>query len=90
MDEERLNCWEFKKCGREPNGRNVSVSGVCAVATEVSVDGIHDGKNGGRCCWAVISVSHDNLGGGSCRILECLKCEFYKMVKDSTELIVEM
>jgi len=26
---ECLNCWEFKKCGREPGGEKASELGIC-------------------------------------------------------------
>ena len=86
MDEYTLNCWEVKDCGREPSGRNVSLHGVCPVATETKVDGIHNGKNGGRCCWAVVPVN--NPGYCSAGIIGCLTCDFYNMVRRSTELVV--
>ncbi|MCI5137809.1 MAG: hypothetical protein D3922_05210 [Candidatus Electrothrix sp. AR1] len=92
MGEAFLNCWEVKDCGREPNGRNISLYGVCRVAIETSLDGIHNGKNGGRCCWVAISVPehHKANKSGCCSggIYECFTCNFYKMVHDSSELIV--
>ena len=30
----RLNCWEVKKCGREPGGKSVATLGVCPAASE--------------------------------------------------------
>ncbi|WP_339136909.1 MAG: hypothetical protein WGN25_03155 [Candidatus Electrothrix sp. GW3-4] len=86
-----MNCWEFKDCGREPNGKNIALYGICPVTTESSVDGIHNGKNGGRCCWAIIpyqSTIENNLGFCCGGLFECIKCDFYKLVKDSTELII--
>ena len=49
----KTNCWEFKVCGREPGGSKVNEFGVCPAAIDKKVNGIHDGINGGRCCWAV-------------------------------------
>ncbi len=37
----KLNCWEFRKCGREPGGIKVHESGVCPAPLEIEVDGIH-------------------------------------------------
>ena len=41
----KLNCWEFKKCGREAGGSKVGELGLCPAATTRAVDGVHDGKN---------------------------------------------
>ena len=49
----KLNCWEFKGCGREPNGSKVEDLGVCPSSTENRLDGVHGGMNGGRACWVV-------------------------------------
>ncbi|WLE96133.1 MAG: hypothetical protein QTN59_15780 [Candidatus Electrothrix communis] len=93
MEETFLNCWEVKNCGREPNGRNISLYGVCRVATETNLNGIHNGKNGGRCCWVAIPIpEHHNKANksGCCSggLYECIKCNFYKMLHDSKALIV--
>ena len=42
----KQNCWEVKKCGREPNGAKAVELGVCVAASEIKVNGIHSGKNG--------------------------------------------
>ena len=90
MEDKNINCWEFKKCGREPGGENVPEHGVCPAATESRANGIHRGKNGGRCCW-VISDSYCKInenGGVPRGFITCRKCEFYAVVKKSTELLV--
>ncbi|MFC1782772.1 two-CW domain-containing protein [Planctomycetota bacterium] len=38
-----LNCWVYKKCGREPGGINVAECGECPASTYSE----HDGANGG-------------------------------------------
>ena len=43
----KLNCWEFKKCGRRPQGIHVHDKGLCPAAAEDALDGIHDGTNAG-------------------------------------------
>ena len=86
-----INCWEFKNCGREPNGKNASTYGVCPVTTASNVDGIHDGKNGGRCCWVIIPDGHPtqkNLGFCNGGLYECIKCDFYALVKSTTKLVI--
>jgi hypothetical protein len=46
----RLNCWEFLKCGREPGGEKADRLGICPAAADASFDGINSGKCGGRIC----------------------------------------
>ena len=49
----KKNCWEVKKCGREPNGAKVKELGVCPVTVEIKLDAVHGGSHAGRCCWVV-------------------------------------
>ncbi len=90
MEENSLNCWEFKKCGREPGGKNVILYGVCPAAIDERADGIHNGKNGGRCCWVVASAKllEGTLACCFGGFNECRECDFYKMVKEQTELLI--
>ncbi|XOF34075.1 MAG: two-CW domain-containing protein [Candidatus Electrothrix sp. YB6] len=90
MEENTINCWEFKKCGREPGGKAVALYGVCPAAVEQRADGIHNGKNGGRCCWIIGDsyCSDENGGYSTGNFMVCRKCEFYRLVKDSTDLLV--
>ena len=78
----KLNCWEFKKCGREPNGAKVAELGVCPAAIETRTNGINCGKNGGRSCWALSGTLCGGIVQGSfaAKLGNCLKCEFYQMV----------
>ncbi len=77
-----INCWEYKKCGRETGGSKVAELGICPAAVESRVNGINNGKNGGRSCWAVSGT----LCGGTVqgtfasKLSNCLKCEFYQLV----------
>jgi len=78
----KMNCWEFKKCGRQPGGIRADELGVCAASIETKVNGVNNGKNGGRACWPIAGT----LCGGSVqgtfaeKLGNCLKCEFYKLV----------
>ena len=78
----RLNCWEFKKCGRQPGGAKASELGVCAAASERRLGGANGGTNGGRVCWYVAGT----LCGGkvqgtfATKLTNCMQCEFYKSV----------
>jgi transcription elongation factor Elf1 len=80
----KQNCWEVKKCGREPGGNKVSELGVCPASTEPNFDGLFGGKNSGRACWVV--------GGTFCKgqvqgtfankFKNCSACNFYQQVME--------
>ena len=78
----KLNCWEFKKGGREPGGAKAVELGVCPAAVETRVHGTNSGQNGGRACWALTGT----LCGGrvqgtfAMKPKNCLDCEFYRHV----------
>ena len=84
MAQVKLNCWEFKKCGRQPGGDKVKELGVCPAATEVKVDGVNCGKNGGRACWVISGTLCRGVVQGTFAMKEhsCLDCDFYRLVKD--------
>jgi hypothetical protein len=83
----KKNCWEVKKCGREPGGSKASELGICPVATDSQLSGAHDGKNAGRACWVVAGT----LCGGKVqgtyanKLHNCWRCEFMNMVKQEEE-----
>lgn len=79
---EKLNCWEFKKCEREPGGAGIAELGVCPAAIERRVDGIHNGMNGGRVCWAIAGTfcRGEIQGTYALKLLDCLQCNFYQLV----------
>jgi len=78
----KQNCWEFKKCGRQPGGEKTDELGVCPASIEERVNGANSGKNGGRACWPLVGT----LCGGKVqgtfaqKISNCMKCEFYQQV----------
>jgi hypothetical protein len=76
----KKNCWEFKKCGREPGGANVAASGVCPAANEAAIAETNSGKNGCRACWAINGKFSRELVPGSPpnRLGDCLQCDFLK------------
>ena len=78
----KMNCWEFKKCGREPGGIKSAELGVCPAATETSVSNVNGGKNGGRCCWVIAGTLCGGKVQGSfaLKYSNCVMCEFYKKV----------
>jgi len=80
----KLNCWEFKECGREPGGTNTSELGECPAAIEGRLDGIHDGSNAGRSCWVVAGTmcGGEIQGTFAKKFDNCQVCNFYKTIKE--------
>jgi hypothetical protein len=78
----KLNCWEFKKCGREPGGKTAVEIGVCPATTYSILDGVHDGKYAGRTCWVVAGTMCDGEVQGifAQKYMDCKLCDFYKTV----------
>ncbi len=87
MMHKKLNCWEFQKCGREPNGNRVDELGVCPAALDTSFDGINRGKNGGRVCWAIAGTFCEGeiQGAFADKRDSCVNCQFFKMVNSEDE-----
>ena len=81
---EKLNCWEFKKCGREPDGVKVHELGICPATTEFRLDGIHEGENSGRACWTIAGSMCGGRVQGSFahKYGNCVICDFFKKVKE--------
>ena len=79
---EKLNCWEYKECGREPGGANVAEFGICLVAREKKADGFNGGKNAGRVCWAIAKTLCDGKIQGTLveKLTNCMECGFFKLV----------
>jgi hypothetical protein len=68
------NCWEFKKCGREPGGEKAEQTGTCQVAIATFVNGLNGGINGGRICWAI-------KGNFSNNKVQCVNCDFFYLLE---------
>ena len=83
MNLRKLNCWEYKKCGRQPQGNHVADRGVCPAAMEESLDGTHDGTNAGRSCWIVCGTLCQGQVQGTFahKFKSCEQCDFYRLVK---------
>jgi len=83
MAQRKINCWEYKKCGREPGGEKAFQLGVCPAAVDKSFDGINRGDHAGRFCWAVAGT----FCGGSVQGTfaekreSCLGCDFFDKVR---------
>ena len=79
----RLNCREFKKCRREPNGSKVNELGICPATQDISFNGLNGGKNVGRICWAVAGTlcGGEKQGTFAKKLSTCMSCDFFKLVK---------
>lgn len=89
----KLNCWQYKKCGREPGGVHVAEFGVCPAAIASEADCIHGGKNAGRMCWIVAGTMCSGTVSGTfaAKIGDCLCCDFYgHVLQEEGEQFVSM
>ncbi len=64
-----MNCWEFKKCGRELGGVNAKELGVCPAYPN---DGHNCAKVAGTLCGGKVQ------GSFAGKILSCMQCDFYR------------
>ncbi|OGS02022.1 MAG: hypothetical protein A2204_07555 [Elusimicrobia bacterium RIFOXYA1_FULL_47_7] len=81
----KQNCWEFKKCGREPGGAKVNELGVCPAATYTGPGkDLNSGKNAGRICWAIAGTFCGGTVQGEFaqKQVNCIVCDFYKVVRN--------
>ena len=84
MKQKKQNCWESKQCGRGPDVQQTDPQKTCPAATEKRLDGIHDGKNSGRACWAVAGTlcGGKTQGTHATKQKVCQKCDFYQQVAE--------
>ena len=87
----KLNCWEFKNCGRESVETTTHELGVCPAAINREVDGANSGVNGGRICWAIAGTLGQSEDAKTCtatfseKIVDCIMCDFYQYVLEHEE-----
>ena len=88
----KRNCWDLKKCGRQPGGVNVKQFGTCPAATERKLDGEHGGENAGRSCWVIAGTFCEGQVQGSFaqKYESCEKCDFYQLVRQEEGLKFKM
>ena len=89
--QKKKNCWEVKKCGREPEGAKVHESGVCPSAVESKLDGTHGGRNAGRACWVVAGTLCGGVVQGTFakKYENCEKCDFFaQVIKEEDDQII--
>jgi hypothetical protein len=77
------NCWEFKKCGREPGGANAEKMGTCPTTLDRRLHGVHEGTNAGRACWVIAGTLCDGEVQGTFanKYGYCEECDFYLLVQ---------
>jgi hypothetical protein len=64
-----MNCWEFKKCGREAGGVKAEQHGVCPAYP-------HHGK---RCAQVVGTLCGGKVQGiFAMKLLNCIECDFFQ------------
>ena len=82
MASKKLNCWEYMKCGREPEGKKAAELGICRAATDMAFEGLNGGRNGGRICWAISGTfCGGNVQGSFAeKKVSCTSCDFFKLV----------
>ncbi len=80
----KLNCWEFKKCGREPGGINAVEQGICPASTLTEFDCVNNGKNAGRICWMASGTlcSGITVGTFARNADSCMNCDFFARVSE--------
>ena len=79
---QKLNCWEFHKCGRElKSGQNNE--GACPVTAEIKLNKVHDGYQAGRACWVIAGTQcrGEVQGSFAKKYSNCEKCNFYRQVR---------
>jgi hypothetical protein len=64
-----MNCWEFKKCGREGGGARAKELGVCSA---YPVHGKHCAPIAGTLCGGQVQ------GSFAQKVVTCMRCDFFK------------
>lgn len=64
-----MNCWEFKKCGREKGGKNEAQLGVCPAYPD---NGKQCARTAGTFCGGKVQ------GSFASKLANCMNCDFYK------------
>ncbi len=63
-----MNCWEFKKCGRERGGAKARELGVCVAFPD---QGRQCAKVAGTLCGGKVQ------GSFAMKVANCMKCDYY-------------
>lgn len=79
----KLNCWNFKNCGRYPGGPKEHELGTCPVPIMDEADGFLGGRGAGRGC-AYVAGSYcggEVQGSYEFKKKHCEDCEYYKALQ---------
>lgn len=77
----KINCWEYKRCGRGPNEKN-----DCPASRDETLNGVHGGTNAGRACWVVAGTGADTVSGTyALATRDCLRCGFFRLVESEQQ-----
>lgn len=81
---EKLNCWEYKRCGMELGRGGSPQDPLCPATTNTSLEGVHGGISAGRACWVVSGTFCNDSRQGQFRdkSQNCGKCAFYELVRE--------
>ena len=65
-----MNCWEFKRCGREKGGGNAGALGVCPAYTQ----------GAGEACWFIAGTFCGGKVHGTYaeKLGTCINCDFFQ------------
>ncbi len=64
-----MNCWEYKKCGREKGGAKVTELGICPAWPD----------NGTKCAHVAGTLCGGKVQGSfAFKLASCMQCEFYR------------
>ncbi|MEI7813017.1 MAG: hypothetical protein WCJ01_11445 [Ignavibacteria bacterium] len=79
----KINCWEYKKCGREIDGERENDLGICPVVRNYTHSGRNGGKGAGRICWEIAGTLCQDIIQGTFAMKEmnCKQCDFFELVK---------
>ena len=78
----------MKKCGRQLGGEKTGDLGICPAASDSTVDGVNNGNNGGRICWAIAGTFCGGKvqGDFAQKSVSCMSCEVFKKIKSEEGL----
>ncbi len=79
-----VNCWDYKNCGRQPQGGKTKELGICPASQETRLNSANGGTNAGRACWVVAGTFCGGEPQGTYvqKINNCSECDFYQHVRE--------
>ncbi|MBU1702542.1 MAG: hypothetical protein KJ970_06890 [Candidatus Eisenbacteria bacterium] len=82
-----MNCWELKKCGREPGGFQVDDLGVCPAAA-AAWEPSSDKGDRSRHCWDIAGTLSGGIVEGSfaVKLMNCAVCDVFLTIQQVERL----